>query len=208
MTHTLHRYGTAENLQNDYVVFAIAAQTVNAKGKAPVFAEFFKIIEKYDHVFCGDMKTGNEYAVGLDAIREGFRDNSIVHAVFTNPDEVAKVLKELAQADLGLSIVVSGIVDHVDECCGKAGIKRHTVERSLGIHGNTKRLPQEEVLEISTMCGHGMVAFNLILHLLEEMKASRITADDAAKEMASQCHCGVVNPVRAMELLKEMAKGA
>ncbi|MEW6697888.1 MAG: hypothetical protein ACOY35_05975 [Bacillota bacterium] len=206
MTHTLHRYGTPENLQNDYVVFAIAAQTVNAKGKAPVFGEFFKIIEKYNHVFCGDMKTGNQYSVGLEAIREGFRDNSIVHAVFTDKEEVAKVLKELAEADLGLSIVISGVLDHVDECCSKAGIQRHTVNFSLGIQGNTARLPEEEVYQVSTMCGHGMVAFNLIRYMAVEIKAGRKTAEDAAKELAAQCHCGIVNPVRATDLLKEMVK--
>jgi hypothetical protein len=207
MTHTLHRYGTAENLANDYVVFAIAAQTVNAKGKGPVFGDFFKIVEKYDHVFCGDMKTGNQYAVGLEAIREGFRDNSIVHAVFTDKEEVAKVLKELADADLGLSIVVSGLVEHVDVCCSKAGIQRHTVEHSLGIHGNTDRLPKEEgILEITTMCGHGMVANNLIRHMVTEIKAGRQNVEGAVKEIASQCHCGVLNTTRAAEILELMVK--
>ncbi|MBO8138309.1 MAG: hypothetical protein H0Z40_09290 [Desulfotomaculum sp.] len=207
MTHTLHRYGTAESLENDYVIFAIAAQTVNAKGKAPVFGEFFNIVEKYNYVFCGDMKTGNKYTVGLESIREGFRDNSIVHAVFTEKEEVAKVLKELAEADLGLSIVVSGILDHVDECCRKAGIKRHTVEYSLGIHGKTEKLPQEdELLAINTMCGHGMIAFNLIRHMVDKIKAGKKTPEQAAKELASQCHCGVVNPTRAAELLKELVK--
>ncbi|MCG8402190.1 MAG: hypothetical protein MJA84_11425 [Firmicutes bacterium] len=205
MTHTLHRHGSAENLQNDYIVFAIAAQTVNAKGKARVFAEFFKIIEKYNYAFCGDMKTGNEYAVGREAIRQGFRDNSIVHAVFTDKEEVARVLKELAEADLGLSIVVSGILEHADACCRKAGIQRHTIEWSLGIHGNTQKLPQDkETLEISTMCGHGMVAFSLINHMVKEIRAGRVTTAEAARELAAQCHCGVVNPERTSQLLQAM----
>lgn len=205
MTHSLHRHGTLENLQEDYVVFAIAAQTVNAKGKAPVFGEFYKIVNKYDPVFSGDMKTGNILAVGLEAIANGHQDNSIVHAVYTDKKVVAKVLKELKEADLGLSIVVSGLLDHVDACCGKAGIERHTIEHSLGIHGNTKRLPEDQVLEISTMCGHGMVAFNLINHMVDEIKAGSKTPEQAADELAAQCHCGIVNPVRAAALLKLMA---
>ncbi len=205
MTHSLHRHGTLENLEGDYVVFAIAAQTVNAKGKAPVFGEFYKIVNKYDPVFSGDMKTGNVLAVGIEAIANGHQDNSIVHAVYTDPEIVAQVLEELKEADLGLSIVVSGLLDHVDECCSKAGIKRHTIEHSLGIHGNTARLPKDEVLEISTMCGHGMVAFNLITHLADEIKAGRRTPEDAANELAAQCHCGIVNPVRAANLLRLMA---
>jgi hypothetical protein len=205
MTHSLHRHGTVENLQEDYVVFAIAAQTVNAKGKAPVFGEFFKIANKYNPVFCGDMKTGNVLAVGLDAIAKGHQDNSIVHAVYTDQNTVAQVLNELREADLGLSIVVSGLLDHVDTCCGQAGIKRHTIEHSLGIHGNTKRLPSDQVLEISTMCGHGMVAFNLINHMVDEIKAGKKTPAQAADELAAQCHCGIVNPVRAAKLLSIMA---
>lgn len=206
MTHTLHRHGTPQNLENDYVVFAIAAQTVNAKGIAPAFAKFWDIVYKYNPVSCGDMKTGNEFAVGYDAIYAGFKDNSVVHAVFTDKETVAKVLKELAEAELGPSIVVSGILDHVDECCKKAGIQRHTIEHSLGIHGNTKKLPEDKVLEISTMCGHGMVAFNLIKHLADQVKSGRKTAEQAARELAAQCVCGIVNPVRAAELLKGLAK--
>ncbi len=205
MTHSLHRHGTVENLREDYVVFAIAAQTVNAKGKAPVFGEFFKIVNKYKPVFCGDMKTGNVLAVGLDAIADGHQDNSIVHAVYTDKNTVAQVLNELRQADLGLSIVVSGLLDHVDTCCGQAGLKRHTIEHSLGIHGNTKRLPKDQVLEISTMCGHGMVAFNLITHMVDEIKAGKKTPVQAADELAAQCHCGIVNPARAAKLLQLMA---
>ena len=53
MSHTLHRYGTAENLKGDYVVFAIAAQTVNAKGIHPEFVEFEKIARKYNPVNFG-----------------------------------------------------------------------------------------------------------------------------------------------------------
>ncbi|MEW6661023.1 MAG: hypothetical protein ACOY9Y_03125 [Bacillota bacterium] len=206
MTHSLHRHGTPENLANDFVVFAIAAQTVNAKGSASAFAKFFEIVHKYNPVSCGDMRTGNEFAVGLEKIRAGYQDNSIVHAVFTDKEIVAKILKELAEAELGPSIVVSGILDHVDECCKKAGIKRHTIHHSLGIHGKTEKLPENKVLEISTMCGHGMVAFNLIKQMAEQVKAGKITAEAAARELAAQCHCGIVNPVRGAELLKEMAK--
>jgi hypothetical protein len=206
MTHTLHRHGTPESLAGDYVVFSIAAQTVNAKGMAPAFGKFFEIVDKYQPLSWGDMRTGNQFAVGLEAIRAGFKDNTIVHAVFTDKETVAKVLKELAEAELGPSIVVSGILDHVDECCKKAGIQRHTIHQSLGIHGKTEKLPENKVLEISTMCGHGMVAFNLIKKTAKEVQAGKITAEAAANELAAQCHCGIVNPARAAELLREMAK--
>ena len=206
MTHSLHRSGTRENLENDYVIFAIAAQTVNAEGKAAIFGDFFKIVLKYNPVCYGDMRSGNVLTVGHNAISRGFRDNSIVHAVFTDKETVAGVLRELSQADLGLSIVVSGLFDHIDDCCKNAGIQQHTIEHSLGIWGNTEKLPEGEVLEISTMCGHGMIAFNLIKRMVREIIAGRKTPGAAADELAAQCHCGIVNPVRAARLLELMAQ--
>lgn len=206
MTHTLHRRGTAENLAGDYVVFAITAQTVNAKGSAPKFKQFADIVLKYNPVSFGDMKTGNQFSVGLEKIQESYQDNSIVHAVFTDEETVAQVLKELKEADLGISIVVSGLLEPVAECCHKAGLAPHTVEHSLGIYGRTDKLPREEVLEISTMCGHGMVAFSLVEHLAERVKKGTITAEKAAEQLAKQCHCGVFNPVRAARILKKMAE--
>ncbi|HNR03217.1 MAG: hypothetical protein PHI04_00060 [Clostridiaceae bacterium] len=204
MTHTLHRKGDKEGLSNDYIVFAISAQTVNAKGSAPKFKEFGDIVLKYNPVNYGDMKTGNAYNVGVDKVHESYKDNSIVHAVFTEEDIVAKVLKELREADLGLSIVLSGIVEHTSECCHKISIEPHTIEYSLGIHGKTDSLPEDNVVEISTMCGHGMVSFSLIEHFCEEIEKGRITADEAARKLAKQCHCGVFNPTRAAEILRLM----
>mgnify|MGYP000995017985 CR=1 FL=1 len=204
MTHTLHRKGTLENLANDYVVFGITAQTVNAKGSASLFEKFGDIVLKYNPVSYGDMKTGNEFGVGLKDINEGYRDNSIVHAVFTDQDTVAQVLKELAEADLGISIVVSGLLEQVGECCHKAGIEPHTVEHSLGIYGRTDLLPETEVLEISTMCGHGMVAFSLVKDLVAKVKKGRITSAEAAQELAKMCHCGVFNPARAEKIIDKI----
>ena len=204
MTHTLHRKGTSENLANDYVVFGITAQTVNAKGSASQFRKFADIVLKYNPVSFGDMKTGNKFGVGVEAINAGYKDNTIVHAVFTDQDTVAQVLKELAEANLGISIVVSGLLEQVGECCHKAGIEPHTVEHSLGIFGRTDLLPETEVLEISTMCGHGMVAFSLVRDLAAKVKKGRMTAAQAAQELAKMCHCGGFNPARAEEIINKM----
>jgi hypothetical protein len=205
MTHTLHRRGSAESLADDFVVFAIAAQGFNAEGAAKKFEKFFEIVKKYNPNNFGDMRTGNSLVAGEDVIRKSFKDNSIVHAVFNDEDTVTKVLKELKDADLGLSIVVSGLVHKTDECCKKVGLEMHTVEKSLGIIGNTPRLPDESVLEVTTMCGHGMIAFNLVKKLADDVKKGRTSPDKAAKEIAKQCVCGVVNIPRVERLIKAMA---
>ncbi len=206
MSHTLHRYGINEaDLKDDFIVFAIAAQTVNAKGINPQFHDFEKIVMKYNPVNYGDMRTGNMFNVGMEKVGEKYYDNSIVHAVFTDEDTVAKVLKDLADANLDLSIVVSGLTEHTAECCHKAGIAPHTVEHSMGIWGKTERLPSEDVLRVSTMCGHGMLSFNLIKDLSAKVAKGTMTSKQAAEKLAGLCHCGVFNPVRAARVIDKIA---
>ncbi|MGI9952375.1 hypothetical protein V3F56_08430 [Moorellaceae bacterium AZ2] len=205
MTHTLHRVGTKDNLRHDYVVFAMAAQDINREGAAEKLRKFLEILLKYNPVNFGDMKTGNVISVGRDKVMAGIQDNSIVHGVFTDVETVAKLLNELREADLGMSVVVSGLLESVDDCCRKAGLQRHTVEYSLGVWGKVDRLPEREVLEISTMCGHGMVSFNLVKYMVEQVEKGRLSPKAAARQLAANCHCGVLNPERAAELLAKMA---
>ena len=206
MSHTLHRYGVnADDLKDDFVVFAIAAQTVNAKGINPEFHEFEKIVMKYNPVNYGDMRQGNLFNIGLEEIQKQYYDNSIVHAVFNDEETVTKVLKDLADAHLNVSIVVSGLMEATAECCHGAGIAPHTVNHSMGIWGKKELLPSEDVLRISTMCGHGMVSFNLIKDLANKVAKGITTPEKAAEKLAAQCHCGVFNPVRAARILEKMA---
>lgn len=204
MTHTLHRSGCRADLEDDFVVFAIAAQTVNARGAGEKFKRFGEIAAKYEPVSFGDMNTGNSFAVPVERIMEGMRGNSIVHAVFTSAEKVTEVLRELARDPLGPSIVVSGLMKEVAECCHRAETKPHTVEHSLGVWGRTDVLPEKRILNVSTMCGHGMVSFNLVRHLAQSVKEG-LPPEDAAREMAKQCHCGVFNPVRAARILRDLA---
>jgi len=81
----------------------------------------------------------------------------------------------------------------------------HTVEHSLGVWGKRELLPKKEVLEVSTMCGHGMVAFGLIEEAVADVKAGRSSPEKAARRLAEPCVCGIFNPVRAAELLRKMA---
>ena len=201
MTHTLHREGTVENLGEDFVVFTMSAKTVNAKGSGKKMRMFFEILEKYKGVNYGDMKTGNILNTDRETIHDGIGDTSIVHFVFTDKTVVGKVLDELKAAQLGTSVVVSGLVDATDQLCKKKGLKMHTVEFSGGIHGKLELLPQRPILEITTMCGHGMVAVNLVREMVRQIKKGKKSLEEAAVELAKPCQCGVFNPKRAEALL-------
>jgi len=210
MTNTLHRQGTIESLNNDYVIFAHTAKGITREGSAPKLREFMRICLKYRPVNMGDSKQGNIHQddIDLQKLIANQGDGAGAAAVFTDLDTLQKVIEELIQADLGISINVSGLLDEVQACCRRAGIERHSAEHSLGIWGAKDRLPEREILQFNTMCGHGMVSFNLIRKMIEYVKLRRLTSKKAAKIMAKCCECGAFNPVRAEILLEKARKGA
>ena len=203
MTHSLHRRGSAESLKEDFVFLFIPAKGINDDGHEAKLQEFLRITLKHDPKNIGAITIGNMYSHQVDEIIDGA--TGVAHAVFDNPGAVTEVLTELKEADLGLSTIVSGIYEHVDQCLEKAGLEHHTANFSLGIWGNTARLPGDDILEVTTMCGHAMVSSNLVLGMVDEVKAGRKTADEAAKTLAPQCACGIFNPARAAKLIAAMA---
>ena len=88
-------------------------------------------------------------------------------------------------------------------CCEAAGICRHSVGYSLGFEGSTERLPNEDVLTLSTMCGHGMISHSLAKKMIDFVKENRRTPDQAAATLTRFCSCGVFNPARAKRILED-----
>ena len=209
MTNTLHRQGKTENLKEDFVVFMTAAPGINREGSAPKLQEFMRICERYHPINMGNVKRGNIYKddVEIQKFIASLSEGAGTTAVFTDLDTVQKVIEELIQADLGISINISGLLDEVQQCCRKAGITRHSAEHSLGFWGARERLPEREVLEINTLCGHGMISFNFIRKMIEYVKLRRLSPKKAARIMAKSCECGAFNPLRAEALLATIRKG-
>jgi hypothetical protein len=203
MTHTLHRRGTAESLSEDYVILMLKAIGINDTDYVPKLQEFLRICLRHNPVNIGCETKGSLYEYPAEEIIADTRGDT--HAVFDNPQAVSEVLKELKEADLGLSVVVSGIFDKVDECLDKAGLKHHTANFSLGIWGKTEKLPANDVLEITTMCGHAMIAANLVTAMIEEIRAGRKTPEEAARVLTPNCTCGIFNPARAAKLMARAA---
>lgn len=204
MTHTLHRRGTRESLDCDYIVFTMSAKGFNEAGSGKKMQEFLRILLKYHPVNYGDMVTGNRYVKSREEIYNNIGDTSIIHGVFTDPRVVSNILKELKTADLGLSVVVTGVHEDTEQCCRESSLSKHTIEHSLGIFGQMKKLPAEEILQLTTMCGHGMVPVNLVERTVAEIKRGKKNYREAALELARPCHCGIYNPVRAERLLRRL----
>jgi len=202
MTHTLHRRGSRESLANDFPVLCMVAMGINNVGSKPALQEFFRIASRHNPANMGSV-TANFIVTPLDEVIAGAHNLS--QTVFSSKEDLMAMLKDLKEADLGISIIVSGLVDVVSECCRAAGLKRHTVEFSLGIWGKTELLPPDDVLEVTTMCGHAMISPKFVQSVVEDVRAGKMTAEAAGKSLAPQCTCGIFNPVRAGELVAGLA---
>jgi hypothetical protein len=123
---------------------------------------FMEMALDLDPVNAGDMKTGNIFTHTKEEILGGVQDISIVHAVFVDEVKVSELLARVKEADLGISVVVSGLFDMVQKAGEAGGVHQHTMECSAGVWGQVNKLPSADVMQVTTMCGHGMVAAQLV----------------------------------------------
>jgi hypothetical protein len=203
MTHSLHRRGAEDELKRDYVVIAMTAKGINSDGAEWKIGRVAEIMAKHNPLFYAVPPVGNSFVTSLEDMKKGA--DTMAEGVYNNEDDLVELLKELKEADLGVSINVSGLFDHVFGCCGKAGLQVHTVNTSLGIFGRTELLPSEPYLEIGTLCGHGMVSFNFIEYMVKEIKQGKISVKEAVKQMAGHCLCGIFNLDRAERIISKLA---
>ena len=205
MTHSLHRRGDRESLENDFVVLGCPATGVNKEGSAPKTRKFLSICYKHGPVNLGDMKTGNIYTTTMEDILTRCTDGTIVEVTYDNKDKIVSLLKEFKENRPGISITISGVTDLVQQCMFEAGLGYiHSLEYYLGTWGKTERLPDYEILELTTMCGHAMIAENLIDKMVRDIKRARRTVEEACVEIAKCCTCGNLNLTRAADLFRKL----
>jgi len=203
MTHSLHRRGDFESLKDDFVVLGCPATGVNKKGSAPKTQKFLSICYKHGPINLGDMKTGNIYNTTMDDILSRVTDGTIVQCTFDNREKIVSLLKDLKQNRPGISVIISGVTDIVQQCMEEAALGRiHSLEYSLGTWGKTERLPDFQILETVTMCGHAMISSDLVRKMVRDVKRGRRTVEDACLELAKCCTCGNYNLTRGMKLFK------
>jgi hypothetical protein len=219
MTNTLHRFGDAASFRDDYVIFAIASKGSNDQGALEKLREFLRLAVQFGPVNLGDARHGGalrpcksmqptshwnrDITPDFDAVIAGLDTPTTVAAVFDDRVKAEDFLKAVHARDFGLSINVSTSIDGAEQCCHAAGIPRHSVGYSLGFEGRTDHLPNNHVLLLSTMCGHGMVANSLAKKMIDWVKEGRRTPDQAVTYLARFCSCGVFNPSRAKRILED-----
>jgi hypothetical protein len=217
VTNTLHRYGSAQSFDDDFIVFAIPCKGKNDEGAVEKLRTFLEICRRHDPVSMGNAESSSfrpsgtlgpavhwkrELRADHRSVIEGIRQIRTVAAVFDSRAKAESCLREVIAADLGLSVNVATSVEGARELARACGIARHSVEYSLGFVDPHDRLPDGQVLELSTMCGHGMVSANLARKMLDMVREGRREPEQAAVTLARFCPCGAFNPARARRLLE------
>ena len=186
MSHSLYRQGTYENLSDDFVVLTSTG------------GEFKDIAARINRFREIGFQHGMVNVPGVQS------PSSPRHLVFDSQEKLCGVLKDLARANLELSVLVSGLRDQVTECCQSAGLTPHTVNQSLGFWGRLEKLPPSTILEITTMCGHGRVAPNLVWEMADKVGGQSLDVKAAARRMGKLCLCNIFNEIRAARLLNKL----
>jgi len=219
MTNTLHRFGEAATFYDDYVVFAIPSRGKNDRGCLPKLKEFLRMAVSFKPVNLGDASHGGalrpsremsptshwnrDMTPDFEAVINGVDTPTTVAAVFDSRVNAEEFVKAVKKADLGLCINISTSIDGAEQCCLAAGIPRHSVGYSLGFEGKTEKLPNTQVLMLSTMCGHGMISHSMAKKMIDWVKEGRRTPEEAVTYMSRFCSCGVYNPSRAKRILED-----
>ena len=193
MTHSLHRIGTKSNLKKDYVILAMVARGYNdtnpeAREKLIKIGE---ILEQHNPTNM--------------IIKPAWKVSAVIQGAFENEKDVKEVLKVLKKEDLGVSIVVSGLISEITPVLKDIDLKPHTIHLSLGIFGKKDKLPSEEILELTTMCGHHCISPQSVENYVNLIKKGKISVEKAAEKLAKPCVCGIFNPKRATMILRKLS---
>lgn len=221
MTNTLHRYGKADSFNDDYILFAIPSRGKNDENCIPKLREFLRICARHNPINMGNGQRGTlAPEKGLDprshwnrtdlpnweAVIDGVIKPGTVSAVFSNAIDATACLSEVIEADFGISVNISTSIENARDVARQCGIHRHSIEYAIAFNDPHDHLPNSQILELSTMCGHGMVSFNLARKMLDMVREGRRTADQAVATLTRFCPCGVYNPARARRLLLDACK--
>jgi len=218
VTNTLHRYGRAEAFRDDYIIFAMPSKGNNDEGAIDKLKTFLAICARHQPANMGASGRSSyrpsthlnpaahwnrELSPDFESVVAGVEKAGTAGAVFDSREKAVACLRDVIKADLGLSVNISTSVDGAKEAGRACGIERHSVEYSLGFTDPHDHLPDARTLELATMCGHGMVSFQLARKMLDMVREGRRTPQQAVATLARFCPCGVYNPSRALRLIEE-----
>jgi len=207
MTHSLHREGTLDSLERDYALFIYPARGFNYAGSGPKVRHLMELLflTGPSNMIVSTLRKNLYSGVSPNEVLDSIRDEARVYSTFNSKEKVKEALSLIKGADEGISIMVSGLIDRVREISAEVGLNPHMVNLSLGIHGNSERLPPADIRQFTTMCGHGVVSPNLVRDVIRKWKRGKVSAWEGSLILAGPCACGIYNPHRSEELLHDVA---
>lgn len=204
MTHSLHRRGSAESLANDYVLLVTAATNINHERATEKLIKVLDIIWEIGPANIGSYDAGTILSgYNILDIKAALNEVPRVRCCFSSREKIFEVVRRIKALNLGMSVTVQGPTDAILEMCRDFKIKPHSVNLSLNIWGKKEELPSEEILEFTTMCGHGLISPYLVDKAINQVKSGKKKPREAAVMIGKPCVCGIFNPDRAEELLKK-----
>lgn len=207
MTHTLHRRPEYKIEGEDFTILCMAAQGYNDHGAGEKLKEIYKLVASTSPDNLADDNLGGRFTGHTDAeILDHMGDKAYIGAAYKDRTRLKAALAKIKAADLGMSVVVTGKHEAVFQVLKEVDIKPHTVNMSLGFFGKKEKVPAEEILAVSTMCGHGMVPKQRIENMIEDVKQQKCSAKEGGEKLASACTCGIFNPKLASEILESLAR--
>lgn len=206
MSHSLHRSGSIESQKNDFVWFMYQTKGVNDKNIKDKALVYIEAAERQGSENWGDVKTGPITRFDSEEIKSKLSDKSRIRGVFTSREQVVGFLKEVKEKNVGMSCVITGLIDEVIPCCREAGVTPRSANFSLGVWGNTGILPPPDTLSITTMCGHHMIPPKFVQYVVDQVAKGRFTAEEGAMKLSNFCYCGIFNQVRCEHIIEEMVE--
>jgi len=208
MTHSLHREGTLDSLERDYTLFISPSSGFNYEGSVPKVRRLVDALYKSGvaNLIAMTLRKNSYSGVTPEEVIASITvEGTRVCSCFNSREKLTEALTRIKKLDEGISIVVSGIIGRVREIAAEVGIDPHTINLSAGIYGRTDRLPPADIREFTTMCGHGVVSPNLVRETIRRVRKKEVSEWEGSLTLAEPCACGIFNPYRCAELLREKA---
>jgi hypothetical protein len=193
-------------LNQEYILFVYPARGFNYDGSGPKVKRLGELIfhEGPANLLVTTLRRNMYSGIPPEEILNSIKDGAKIFCVLSDKEKFKNTLAKIKNMDEGISIVVSAVIDRVREVTAEVGLKPHTINLSLGIHGRTDRLPPADIRQFTTMCGHGMVSPKLIRDVIRRIKTGKLDFWDGSIILAGPCACGIYNPCRSEEMLKDL----
>lgn len=206
MTHTLHREGSEESLQNDFLLLVTRARNLNDIGCGEKFKKLIDIIFSVGPTNYGSYELGKNIHTGLNVeeLKSATTDTARIRCVFSDREKFKEVLSKIIKANLGLSVTITGTISSIKKILDELEITPHSINLAMGTYGKTEKLPDKNFRKLTTMCGHGLISPTLVRDMLYKIKKGQISIEKASIEIGKPCVCGIYNQERAVTLLKEL----